>query len=445
MYNIKKAVSRLEFAPKIDEIKITDIQHGIGVFSPKADKAVSFGILKDTLKKAGYTLASAEIVVAGVLGRDESGWWIISDKSNQRFTLEGANLKETVGRMTPGTRAEIAGDWQTTGEGSRSREVVRPRTSQRAAVSVDTSIYLASFIQGRESSGFSDKIELLADSETKASLSLTPIRTTSPGLTVYKGGAIVARYSFTRQHLGNLRVERQGIRLNASYTPTPRIQVEAEIPYQRTSFKTGASAGSGHGFGNLVLWGKYRFFRTLETWGDRQAAMRFGLELPTGKKDGPRTQKLPASAFIRQQLTPIAGGLSAHVDGSYSQAKGRFVYGANLEGIVRSERAGFRLGNEVRVNTDLEYVALPRKYRSPTHELFLIFETTYLYRGRGRIGGAEAPGSSSSEFYVAPALQYTASQRFLIEGSYQIPVVMNTGPQHLRTDRNLLVGFRYLY
>ena len=72
MYNIKKAVSRLEFAPKIDGIKITDIKRGLVSFSPKPDKAVSFAVLKEALKKAGYTLASAEITVSGKLAHDDS-------------------------------------------------------------------------------------------------------------------------------------------------------------------------------------------------------------------------------------------------------------------------------------------------------------------------------------------------------------------------------------
>jgi hypothetical protein len=94
--------------------------------------------------------------------------------------------------------------------------------------------------------------------------------------------------------------------------------------------------------------------------------------------------RLNAPDFVRKQLSPIAGGLSAHLDTSYSQAKGRFVYGANVEGIPRSERNGFGLGHEIRINTDLEYVLLLRVYRAPEHELFAIFETTYVYRRQGR-------------------------------------------------------------
>lgn len=107
---------------------------------------------------------------------------------------------------------------------------------------------------------------------------------TSPGLTVYKGGAITPRVYFVHQHLGNLNVDRHVLDVSVSYTPSPRIQLEIEVPVSRTSFDNGTTSGSGSGFGNITAWSKYRFFRTVKTYGDRQAAVRFGLELPTGKK-----------------------------------------------------------------------------------------------------------------------------------------------------------------
>jgi len=55
------------------------------------------------------------------------------------------------------------------------------------------------------------------------------------------------------------------------------------------------------------------------------------------------------------------------------------------------------------------------------------------------------PGSNSTEFYLAPGLQYAAAPRFVIEGSIQFPVVRNTGPMVLKNDRNILLGIRYLF
>src|SRR5262249_36049917 len=147
--------------------------------------------------------------------------------------------------------------------------------------------------------------------------------------------------------------------LSASYTPTPTLQVEAEIPYARTSFEDESESGSDDVFGNLTVWGKYRFYRELETWGDRQAAIRFGVELPTGKSGESGGSQSNDADFVRQQLSPIEGGLAFHTDVSYSQAHHRIIYGANIEGTVRAEREGFRMGHQVKVNTDFEYVLLP--------------------------------------------------------------------------------------
>jgi hypothetical protein len=168
------------------------------------------------------------------------------------------------------------------------------------------------------------------------------------------------------------------------------------------------------------------------------------LELPTGKKTAPSEAQLNAPEFVRQQLTPINGGFSPHLDLAFSQAGGRFIFGGNAEAIFRSERDGFRIGHEQRLNTDLEYV-LPRDPHKPGGELFLILETTFVHRGTGRLDGSSVPGSRSTEYYLAPGLQYAAHPRFVIEGSFQFPVVRNTGPLILRADRNLLLGVRYLF
>ena len=451
MYNIQKAVSRLNYAPKLKEIQITDIKQGVGVFTPRPDKPVSFAALKDALKKAGYALDSAEVTVTGALDRDDQTWVLVAAPSGQRFALEGQTLEQVLAGATAGDRVEITGSWKTVGAGATSREVISPREVKK----VDGATKAASFSAFPMSEDSGVRFERAGyrpaptlssvDDLPAATLPLAPIRTTSPGLTVYKGGAIVPRLYFIKQHLGNLEVNRQLLDVSVSYTPSQRVQVEAEIPFSRTSFGDNTSSGSGVGLGNVTLWGKYRFFRSVKTYGDQQAAVRFGMELPTGKKDAPSAQQLNATAFVRQQLTPINGGLSPHFDVTFSQAGGRVIFGGNAEAVLRSERAGYRVGHEVRINTDTEYVLLPRDYPKPGGELFAILETTFVHRGTGRVGGVAVPGSRSTEYYLAPGLQYAAAPRFVIEGSYQFPVIRNTGSQVLRTDRSILLGVRILF
>jgi hypothetical protein len=441
VYNIQKAVSRLDFAPKLKEIQVTDFQKGLGVFTPKPDKPMSFAALKETLKKAGYTLDSAEITVAGKLARDDKGWAIVVKGSGQRFGLRGPSVDQALSGAKEGDAIELTGDWETIGAGSNAHETITPSPPKTVTKGRDGLFPIFAKVAFSES----QLAELVpAVSPSTGIAPLAPIRVTSPGLTVYKGGAVTPRVYFIKQHLGSLEVNRQIFDLRVSYTPSPRLQFEVEAPFSRTAYDDGISSGSGFGVANITGWAKYRFFRTVETYGDRQAAFRVGLELPTGKKAAPSQTQINVPAFVRQQLTPISGGLSPHFDVAFSQAGGRFIFGGNAEAIFRSERDGFRMGHEQRLNTDLEYV-IPRDPHKPGGELFLILETTFVHRGDGRLAGLRIAGSGATEYYVAPGLQYAAHPRFVLEGSFQFPVVSNTGPLALRTDSNILFGVRYLF
>ena len=446
MYNIQKAVSRLDYAPKLKEIEVTDIQKGLGVFTPKPDKPVSFAALKATLKSAGYVLDAADISVAGTLGKEGDVWIVTTKPSGQKFVLEGPNVQTMVAGMELGSPIELTGGWKTVGEGTSTREVITPGERKQAYYQRPRDdLYFAKFLPAKfapsEYSGESPD----AGFAPEAAKPLAPIRVTSPGLTVFKGGAFTPRLYSIRQHLGPLKVNRQMVDVSLSYTPSPHLQLEAEVPISRTSFHNANESGSGVGLSNVTAWAKYRFFRHVKTYGDRQAAARFGLELPTGKKNAPSQTQINVPAFVRQQLTPINGGLSTHFDLAYSQAGGRVIFGGNAEVIIRTQRDGFRMGHEQRLNTDLEYVLLPREYKKPGGELFLILETTFVHRGAGRLNSVEVFGSKATEYYLAPGLQYAARPQFVVEGSVQFPVVRNTGPMTLLTDVNVLLGVKYLF
>jgi len=418
VYNIQKAVSRLDYAPKLKEIEVTDIKKGIGEFTPKPDKPVSFAALKATLKSAGYVLDTAEITITGSLTKAGDAWIVTVTPSGQKFVLEGPNVGASVTGVQDGSSIELTGGWKTAKQASSTVEVITPIEKKQAL---------------RNHAG------------NEPAKPEAPIRVTSPGLTVYKGGAITPRVYLIRQHLGSLKVNRQIVDVSVSYTPSPRVQLEAEVPVSRTAFHDEVTSGSHVALANITTWAKYRFFRKVKTYGDRQAALRVGLELPTGKKDAPAQSEIDAPAFVRQQLTPINGGLAPHFDLAFSQAGGRFIFGGNAEAVFRTERDGFRMGHEQRLNTDLEYVLLPRDYTKPGGELFLILETTFVHRGTGRLDSASVSGSKATEFYLAPGLQYAARPRFVVEGSVQLPVVRNIGPLVLRTDVNVLLGVKYLF
>ncbi len=423
------------------------------MFAPKPEKPVSFSALGEALKKAGYTLGSARLRVHGKAIQEGKVWVLVNPASGQRFVVVGDKADEKLRAFADESDVEIEGDWKTIVAGKDSQESITLDTAKPGPVNETNKAVLLddalddSSVRIVPAKYMVHETDPVLDSEVAAPASMpaAPIRVTSPGLTVYKGGGVTPRLYFIHQHLGDLEVDRQVLNFAVSYTPSPRVQLEVEIPITRISFDDSVASGSGVGLGNITLWSKYRFFRKVKTYGDRQAAIRFGLELPTGESDAPAQSRVNAPEFVRQQLTPINGGLSPHFDVSFSQAGGRFIFGGNIEGIVRSQRHGFRMGHEIRINTDSEYVLLPRKYDAPGGELFIILETTFVHRGHGRLENASVSGSNSTEYYLAPGLQYAAAPQFVIEGSYQFPVVRNTGPFVLRNDRNILLGVRYLF
>jgi hypothetical protein len=190
-------VSRLDFAPKLKEIQLTDIKKGLGEFTPKPDKPVFFAALKETLKKAGYTLDTAEVTAVGMLRREGNNWFLVVDPSGQRFVLEGANQEQVLAGAAPDTRAEITGDWKTSGEGTGAHEVITPTAVKKAEGTSKSEARAAGFkgnpsvmfvpasFDTSEANPFSGS--LLSPGIPVQSVPLAPIRVTSPGLTVYKG------------------------------------------------------------------------------------------------------------------------------------------------------------------------------------------------------------------------------------------------------------------
>jgi len=268
---------------------ITDIKKGLGVFTPKPEGTVSFDALKQTLKKAGYTLASADITIIGKLMRENDKWVIVSEQSGQTFRLEGKTIKGLLAKSKPDSVIEITGNWKSLSEASATSEIVEPQTVKKVEAKTGGMVKDVSYnrkpdVKYINANFLSSSIPESPKVLNEAKRALAPIRTTTPGLTVYQGGAITPRFYFIKQHLGDLDVNRQVLDISLSYTPTPKLQLEVEVPISRTTFDDGEISGLGVGLGNITLWSKYRFFRTVKTYGDRQAAIRLAWNFQPVKK-----------------------------------------------------------------------------------------------------------------------------------------------------------------
>lgn len=118
MYNIKAAVSRLDFAPGTEAMEVTDIETGHFVFTPKPDRAVSLEELRKAIEGAGYKIEKASIVVTGDLVAEDR---LRAEATGQSFVVvSGGEEARKLAEKTP-KRVTVSGEWSREGETERIR------------------------------------------------------------------------------------------------------------------------------------------------------------------------------------------------------------------------------------------------------------------------------------------------------------------------------------
>lgn len=125
MYGIKAAVRRLEFAPDLEAMEVTDVENGRFVFPPRPGKPVSLADLETAVTKAGYEIEGARIEVSGTLTPEGR---LRMPETGQVFRLEGEErLRALREKAADGGPVAVAGTWKTVG-GEETVLLEEPRT-----------------------------------------------------------------------------------------------------------------------------------------------------------------------------------------------------------------------------------------------------------------------------------------------------------------------------
>ncbi len=82
---------RLDFAPEVKDMEVTDITNGRFVFKPRPDKPVSLEGLRKAVIKAGYEIEGTWIEVSGTLTSDGR---LRVPETGQVFRLKGEGEKK---------------------------------------------------------------------------------------------------------------------------------------------------------------------------------------------------------------------------------------------------------------------------------------------------------------------------------------------------------------
>lgn len=278
------------------------------------------------------------------------------------------------------------------------------------------------------------------------SAAANPIRANTPGTGVFQRSGLVAGVAVDRQEGGGTELVTQSAFLELLYTPATHWVFGVRVPYQvesRAQRREGRSE-TASGLGDVVVSAKHRFYRRVGKWADRHAAVEVGIKLPTGATDRPVDPGLPA--VLRGRVQPGTGSTDGRINVVYQQARRRFVFAADAGYRFNQEGdGGYRWGDEARLNLSGQYVLFPRAYAQPGHEVFAVLEGTFLDQEKDRLRGRSLEASGRTAAFLAPGVQYVATERLFLDLSFQFPVWEDVGRGGLKSRWNLLAQGRFAF
>ncbi len=250
------------------------------------------------------------------------------------------------------------------------------------------------------------QISILLFSTTPLFAQGPPITTQTPVMLGLEGNGIRSFGKFISKENVNIYVQPIGIPYNIS----TKFQIGGIFPYKVVNPKNGDAV---NGFTDLTVFAKYQLYKKDGKAKTFRILANVKQTFPTGK-----TSTMPAigSGLSQTYIGLIVGKISTRV-GFYSD----FGYTITNKGATDSFSYNFSVGIPL----------LEQKYPQKQLNTFLEFNGNYLI------------DPNIHTVFVSPGLQWIPGRRFLLETSFQLPILQ----QNINTNKTnymLLIGTRFL-
>jgi len=256
----------------------------------------------------------------------------------------------------------------------------------------------------------------------------------------FNGQAFVPRY---------LRIEKSGPAgdlavdiavSNAVFGISKDMTLTASVPYIKKRLEpTGGGTPLGsEGLGDIKLLGKWRFYKQTGIAETTEAALLFGLELPTGQNDIEQGGlRLPAP------LQPGSGSLDGLLGGVFTRVDGQWQLNTDLIAKLNTRSDGYRFGNTLAGDVGVQYRLFPVTYsRLDQLTVNLVGELNSSWSERDQLDSSSVINSGGFKLFATPGIQVILNRNLLFETAIQLPLVMDLGGGALEEDFVFIIGLR---
>jgi len=238
--------------------------------------------------------------------------------------------------------------------------------------------------------------------------------------TIYKGGVGI-ELGYGYDDLGGRRD--QLLNTEILYGATKDLSLTLEVP---TLLRRETGLGSTSGLGDVLLRGKYRFWRRDRLGASERASVLLGVKFPTGAHH--RSVRRGSGSF------DALAGLSVAHESRRWYGFGTFRY------VWRTEHDGFDRGDRVLFDVAAGFRPWLTEYLEP--DLVLLLEWNGEWEGRDRLRGSRLGSTGGFTGWLGPTalLSY---RNWMFKTGVQLPAVSDLNGGQKRPDLRTLAAIEY--
>ncbi|MCH9032545.1 MAG: transporter [candidate division Zixibacteria bacterium] len=210
-----------------------------------------------------------------------------------------------------------------------------------------------------------------------------------------------------------------------------KLQIGVIFPYMNISLDKTTGDVSSSGIGDIKLSAKYLIYQRDQKNKTVRVASKVGVKLPTGDDDAQPALGTGSTDYF---FSTVAGWIENRV-------------GVFIEGIYNenTSRDSLDFGNSFSYNLALGYRLLPAVYETyPSPQLNGYLELNGTTAAKSEVNGAKDGNSGGTTLFLSPGLQYVGGRQWLVEVSFQYPIVNEPNGTQLATDWTISFGTRVL-